>query len=236
MSSSNDLGLSIVIPIYNEEKNLTKLISEINLALKNYSNYEIIIVNDFSTDSSSDILESLNSKKINIFNNSRNMGQSYSLYKGIQKSKNNIIISIDGDGQNNPKDIPYLIEKYISNDAIKLVGGIRKNRKDNIVKIVSSRLANLLRSKIFDDGCSDTGCSLKVFDKSIFLKYPYFNGIHRFIPALFRGVEAESIFIFVDHRKRLYGQSNYGTFYRMIKGIIDIIKVKRIIYNIRNNL
>ena len=125
-----------------------------------------------------------------------------------------------------------MIEKYINNDHIKLVGGIRKNRKDSLVKIFSSKLANLIRSKIFNDGCSDTGCSLKVFDKSIFLKYPYFDGIHRFIPALFKGVDAKSTFVYVDHRKRLYGKSNYGTFARMIKGIIDIVRVKRLIRNI----
>ena len=170
---------------------------------------------------------------LKILTNSKNQGQSFSLNKGIKNSLNNIIITLDGDGQNDPKDIPNLLKKYISNNDIKLVGGIRRKRQDSIIKILSSRIANYVRRKILDDGCKDTGCSLKVFDREIFLKFPFFNGIHRFLPALFKGYGHKTIFINVNHRKRKYGISNYGTLNRMFSGIRDIYKVYKILKKMR---
>ena len=128
-----------------------------------------------------------------------------------------------------------MLDIYKQNKKLKLVGGIRLHRKDNFIKIVSSKIANLIRSKIFNDGCIDTGCSLKIFDKKIFLSFPYFNGIHRFIPSLFVGYGYPVSFIGVDHRKRVYGKSKYGTFNRLIRGIRDIIIVRQIINNKKNN-
>ena len=110
-----------------------------------------------------------------------------------------------------------------------LVGGIRKKRQDSLTKILSSRVANKIRSMIFNDGCNDTGCSLKIFDKQIFLKFPFFSGIHRFLPSLFTGYGYRTFFIDVDHRLRIKGSSNYGTLDRLFRGIIDIIKVRKII-------
>jgi len=122
-----------------------------------------------------------------------------------------------------------LLEHYFLNESICLVGGIRSKRKDNIIKIFSSKIANKIRSYIFKDNCNDTGCSLKVFKKEIFLEFPYFNGIHRFLPSLFTGYGYETLFIKVDHRPRIRGSSNYGIFDRLFRGIVDIIKVKNII-------
>jgi glycosyltransferase involved in cell wall biosynthesis len=134
---------SIVIPIYNEEENIIRLIEEIIQHTKDYSNFEIIIVNDGSTDQS---LKRINStfdqSLIKIINNKKNIGQSYSLKEGIIASNYQTIITLDGDGQNNPKDIPKLLEKYFSDDSIYLVGGIRNKRKDTFIKIVSSKIAN----------------------------------------------------------------------------------------------
>ncbi len=221
---------SIVIPLYNEAKNIEILLTEIYNSLKKYQNFEIILVNDFSNDNTLAVLKNIQNKfNFTLVNNSKNQGQSYSIHKGIKNSKNDLIITIDGDGQNNPQDIPKLLELFITNKDISLVGGIRFKRKDSIIKILSSKFANSIRSKILKDDCLDTGCSLKVFDKNIFLNFPYFNGIHRFLPALFKGYGYKTYFINVDHRPRKKGKSNYGTIDRLYRGIIDIIKVRKII-------
>ena len=168
--------ISIVIPVYNEEESILKVIEEIQHSLINYS-FEIIIVNDCSNDKTKKIIQkSTNLNYIKIIDNQQRKGQSFSLYSGIKAAKSNIIVTLDGDGQNNPKDIPDLLEKFFSNMTFKLVGGIRKKRKDSFLKIASSRIANKIRSIILKDNCEDTGCSLKVFDKSIFLNFPFFDG------------------------------------------------------------
>ena len=221
---------TLVIPVFNEEDNLVSLIKEIKTALVNYTNFELIFVNDFSSDNTLEVLEK--EKKIfdfKILNNQFNFGQSYSILLGIKQSKYNIIITLDGDGQNNPHDIPKLLEFYNKSNDIFLVGGIRSKRKDNFIKIISSKIANHVRSKFLQDGCTDTGCSLKVFDKNIFLRFEYFNGIHRFLPALFNGFGYKTFFLSVDHRKRNYGKSKYGTFLRLFNGLRDMIKVKKMI-------
>lgn len=223
---------SVVIPIFNEEENIVLLIQEIKNSLKIYKNFELIFVNDCSTDNSLKVL--LDQKKIldfKIINNKKNIGQSFSILSGIKESKHNTIVTLDGDGQNNPYDIPKLIEYYFNNKNILLVGGIRVKRKDSIIKIISSRIANIVRSKFLNDGCKDTGCSLKVFDKNIFLSFETFDGMHRFIPALFSGFGHKTFFLDVDHRKRNFGKSKYGTFLRLVNGIKDMIKVKKMINN-----
>ena len=220
---------SVIIPVYNEEENLLQLVDEIKDSLSDTKNYEIIFINDASTDNTFEILKNIKDSKITILNNKINRGQSFSISYGIKKSFFNTIITIDGDGQNDPKDIPNLLKHYLSSDSIKLVGGIRLVRKDNFLKIISSKIANYLRSRILKDNCSDTGCSLKIFDKQIFLNFPYFDGIHRFLPGLFSGYGFKTKFINVNHRSRKYGFSKYGTVNRLFKGIRDIIKVKKIL-------
>ena len=220
---------SIVIPLFNEDRNIVKLIDEINLNLKNYNVYEIILINDASTDQTYNKISKLKNKNIRILNNLTNKGQSFSIHRGVYNSLYKIIITLDGDGQNDPADIPKLIQYYLNHNNVTLVGGIRRKRKDKIIKIISSKVANFIRSKIFNDGCKDTGCSLKVFDKNIFLSFPYFDGIHRFIPSLFTGYGYQTKFLDVNHRKRKYGVSKYGTTNRLFRGIIDIIKVKKIL-------
>ncbi len=223
-------NFSLVVPVYNEEDNIDTLFNEINVNLSEDFIYELIFVNDCSTDNTLKKLLELNKKyQFVIINNDINYGQSKSLFKGIMEAKSNIIVTIDGDLQNNPSDISKMVKLYNSLNHIKLVSGIRFQRKDNFIKIISSKIANLIRSSILKDGCIDTGCSLKVFDRNIFLSFPFFNGIHRFIPALFHGYEYKVFYVNVDHRKRLFGVSKYGTFGRLFKGIMDIIKVKRII-------
>jgi len=220
--------ISIVIPIYNEEDYIRNLIDEIFDVVK--LNFELILVDDGSNDNTYHILRELkNIYNFNIISNKINKGQSFSIKKGIENAKYETIVTLDADGQNDPKDIALLYNKYFQNKTIKMVGGIRKNRKDSSIKIYSSKIANYIRMKILNDNCKDTGCSLKIFDKKIFLKFPYFNGIHRFIPALFSGKGYETAFINVSHRPRTTGISKYGTFDRLFKGILDIYRVKKII-------
>ena len=227
------INFSIIIPAFNEIENLKILIPEIYNSLKNeYYNFELIIVDDGSTDNTYKILDNLKPRfPMNILKNKFNVGQSHSIINGIKISKNDIIVTMDGDCQNDPFDIPALLNLYVKKPNLKLVGGIRLNRKDSFSKKIASKFANRIRSVILNDGCVDTGCSLKVFDKNIFLKFPYFNGIHRFLPALFKGYGYRTDFIEVNHRIRKYGYSKYGTFFRLIRGIIDMFKVINIIKN-----
>jgi dolichol-phosphate mannosyltransferase len=226
---------SLVIPVYNEAENIKKLITEIDHSLVSYNDYEIIFVNDCSFDDTNKVLKSIKNNYLRVINNKDRLGQSKSIKKGIQSSIYNTIITIDGDGQNNPKDIPELLNLYLTKNKNCLVAGIRKKRKDSVVKIISSFIANYLREKIFKDGCKDTGCSLKIFNKNTFLDFPFFNGIHRFLPSLYVGFNYDVYYISVDHRMREKGNSNYGTFDRLYRGIIDIFKVKKIISNNKKN-
>ena len=224
---------SLIIPVYNEEKNIIILFKKIRSNLKSFYNYEIIFVNDASTDKTKQNIKKIikENKNLILINNKINLGQSFSIIKGIKKANSKTIITIDGDCQNDPKDIKTLYNKYISNQNIKLVAGIRKNRKDSATKIVSSIIANHIRNYFLKDDCIDTGCGLKVFDKNIFLQFYEFNGIHRFLPALYKGYGYKVSFCLVNHRPRKYGVSKYGTFKRAIKGIKDIFLVKKIIKN-----
>ena len=225
------------MPVFNEEDNILRLINELLIALPlNIYKFEIIVVNDCSTDKTLEKLEKLLNKNfIKIITNKKNMGQSYSIYQGIKNSFYETIVNIDGDCQNNPLDIPKLLDLYFSDQEIKLVGGIRKNRKDNFIKIYSSKIANLIRSFILNDDCKDTGCSLKVIDKKIFLKFNFFDGIHRFLPALYKGYGSKTAFIDIDHRARISGKSKYGTLKRLFQGIVDLIRVKIIINKFKND-
>ena len=223
-------SFSIVVPFYNESSNINKLVTEIYDSLKEYNSFELICVNDGSSDNTNDILEKIKINfPIKIIDNKSNLGQSFSIWTGVKNSNHKTVVTLDGDGQNNPYDIPKLLEIYFSKNFFSLVGGIRKKRKDSLLKIISSKIANKVRSLILNDDCIDTGCSLKVFDKDIFLLFPFFDGLHRFLPALFKGYGMNIFFVKVDHRPRISGISKYGTLDRLYKGIIDIIRVKKII-------
>lgn len=227
--------ISIIIPIYNEVENIFLLLEEIKKYLDKKIQYEILIVNDNSQDNFLAECNKLElSKNINIINNISNLGQSKSIQKGIMNSKYDNIVTMDGDGQNHPKDILSLADEYFQNNYV-LVSGIRKKRKDSFIKKISSKIANNFRSLILKDNCPDTGCGLKIFNKIIFLKIPFFNGIHRFIPALFLSLNQKILYKSVDHRHRIRGISKYGTLDRMFKGLIDIVRVLLIIRKIKRN-
>ena len=218
--------INIIIPCYNEEKNILQLYRELVLNLNNlFLSYRIIYVNDNSNDSSEEIFNKIkiNDKSVHIINNNKRMGQSYSIYKGAQICDSKFFFTIDGDGQNNPNDLKNFL-KFIDTDY-DLIYGIRYKRKDNIVKKIASILANKIRSFILNDGCLDTGCGLKLFKTSSFNNINFFDGYHRFFPALFIGKNFKVKGIKVDHRYRYMGVSKYGVVKRGIKGSVDLIRV-----------
>ena len=225
-------NISIIIPVYNETGNIPSLYNEIVSTLYHFIEYEIIFVDDASTDGSKELLNQLHKQKlIKLITHKKKLGQSQSILTGAKQAKFDTIVTLDGDGQNNPSDILKLLKVYLSNNNFLLVGGIRVKRMDNIIKIISSKIANKIRSFVLNDDCLDTGCSLKVFSKKIFLHFPFFDGIHRFLPALYKGYGYKTCFIPVDHRLRIHGKSNYGIRDRLFKGIYDLIRVKKIINN-----
>lgn len=226
--------VTIVIPVYNEEENIPILLDEIDRSCNFLAEYQIIIIDDFSNDDTINVVQLKKKSNIKIIKNKKNCGQSFSIYKGIENATFDTIVTLDGDLQNDPNDIKNLCKIYFSDEDIKLVSGIRNKRKDSGLKIISSKIANRVRSFILKDNCPDTGCSLKVFDKNIFLKIPYFNGLHRFIPAFFVGMNLNVRYVNVNHRFRKYGVSKYSTLSRMFKGIYDIYRVRKLIKIIGN--
>ena len=221
--------LSIIIPVFNEEENIIPLYNELVYVLNPIFIFELVFVNDFSNDNSKKIINNLkrSDQRIMIINNAQNFGQSYSIHKGILKSNYDNIITIDGDCQNDPRDIEKLANIYFSK-KLDLVGGIRINRKDSNLKIISSKIANFVRSKLLKDNCADTGCALKIMNKKSFLKIKFFKGYHRFFPALFLKYGFKTDFTYVNHRYRNKGQSKYGTLGRLFEGLRDLIRVMNI--------
>lgn len=224
--------IAIIIPIFNEEKNINELYNQIIRTLDKQFKFVIIYVNDFSNDNSREVINCIIKKdsRVRLINNEKNEGQSYSLQIGIKESPFQNIVTMDGDGQNDPTDIIKIANKYFSSNY-DLIGGIRLKRKDTYIKKISSKLANSIRSFILKDNCMDTGCGLKIMKKTSFLSIKYFDGYHRFFPALFLKHGYKTDFTTVNHRYRKNGKSKYGTLDRFFKGSIDLIKV----YNIKNH-
>ena len=225
------LKFSLIIPVYNESENIKTLYNEIKFSEAYVYLNNIIFIDDASKDNSLIILNQIikKDKKVIVLKHDINNGQSKSIKTGIDFSNDKYVITLDGDGQNDPNDIIKLIRILEKNKNISLVGGIRINRKDQFIKKYSSIVANKIRRIILNDDCDDTGCALKIFDREIFIKFPFFKGVHRFVPALFKGSGYKCYFINVNHRPRIQGKSNYGTLDRLFVGIRDIFRVKKIL-------
>ena len=212
--------ISIIIPVFNEEGNITELHKEIKeVCRKNRFVYEIIIVDDGSRDNTSKIAKKLSPVKY--IQLRKNFGQTAAMDAGIKNSKYDYIVTIDGDRQNDPYDIPNLI-KHLEMNNLDIVTGWRKNRKDNFIKKFFSFGAHILRSIIIKDGIHDSGCSLKVYKKECFDHLTLFGEMHRFIPALLRIKGFKVGELIVNHRPRMSGKTKYN-WRRGIKGFIDMI-------------
>ena len=212
------INFSIVIPCYNENENIHVLIQ--NITKLNFQNqYEIIVVDDSSeVPIDENIFKNISNLKI--IRHNKNSGQSASLYSGVLIATNEVIVSMDGDNQNDPKDITNFLEKFEKNNY-DLIQGIRNNRKDNINK----KIANSIRSFILNDKCKDSACGFRLFKKNKFLKLVYFDHMHRFLPYLFQKYNFSVGYINVNHKKRLFGSSKYNNILRLISGIIDMFGV-----------
>ena len=227
MSMSKKTEISIVIPVKNESGNIDNLLKEINKYLK-YINYEIIYVNDGSTDNTELELR-YNLKKNNrlrVVTHKKSQGQSAALRSGIMISRSPIIATLDGDGQNNPSDLPKminLIKDY--KNQLTLIGGVRVNRKDSKARIWASSFAKYCRFFLLKDTHPDSGCGIKVFHKELFLRLPYFDHMHRFLSALAIREGANVLEFRVKHRERVVGNSNYTNLGRFMVGFFDLLGV-----------
>jgi len=219
--------ISVVVPVKNESGNITVLIQEIDKALKKL-NYEIIYVNDGSNDNTqNDLINILKiNKRLRVINHKTSQGQSAALRSGIYASRSILIATLDGDGQNDPSDLPGMIS-LIRNQKkqLVLIGGVRVNRQDSKSRLWASTFAKFCRSTLLKDIHSDSGCGIKVFHKELFIKLPYFDHMHRFLSALALREGANVLEYKVKHRERTEGISKYTNFGRLLVGISDILGV-----------
>jgi dolichol-phosphate mannosyltransferase len=220
--------LSVVVPVRNEAGNIAPLAQEIASALAGRGNFEIVYVNDGSTDTTEAELVGLMKDRpwLRQIRHAVSCGQSAAVRSGVAAAHAPVVVTIDGDGQNDPAFIPKLVDA-IDNGAkrIGLVAGQRVGRKASGFKKLQSQIANAVRSMVLRDGTRDTGCGLKAFRRDVFLALPYFDGLHRFLPALVRRDGYEIAYVDVVDRPRRHGQSNYGMWDRLWIGILDLAGV-----------
>jgi glycosyltransferase involved in cell wall biosynthesis len=216
------------VPVRNEAGNVAPLVAEIAAALDGRWRYEVVYVNDGSSDGTEAELRSLKVKHpwLRSLRHAQSCGQSAALRSGVSMARASIVVTLDGDGQNNPAFLPQLIEALQSGaPRVGLVAGQRVGRKATGFKKFQSRVANGVRGAILQDGTRDTGCGLKAFQRDLFLALPYFDGLHRFLPALVKREGYEIGYVDVVDRPRLHGVSNYGFWDRLWIGILDLFGV-----------
>ena len=230
LSSSDKAAVtvSVVVPVRNEADNVAPLVKEIVSVLDGRWAYEIIYVNDGSTDATGERLCELmkNHPQLRQLRHATSCGQSAAVRSGVRAARGAIVATLDGDGQNNPAFLPELILAIENGgDRVGLAAGQRVGRKDTGFKRWQSRAANAVRNAVLHDGTRDTGCGLKAFRREVFLSMPYFDGLHRFLPALVRREGFHIAYVDVIDRPRHSGVSNYGFFDRLWIGILDLFGV-----------
>jgi len=222
-------ALSVLVPVHNEEENIAGLIGEIRTALDPLLEYEIIYVDDGSTDNTYGELQHVarECRNLRIVRHRNNCGQSTALCTAVRAARAPRVVTLDGDGQNDPADIPKLWARSSTSnhDEELVICGYRRRRQDTLMKKISSRLANRFRQFILKDATPDTGCGIKLFPRDAFLELPYFDHMHRFLPALFLRRRSRVISIEVNHRPRTRGESHYGMANRLWIGLVDTFGV-----------
>ena len=221
--------LSVVIPAKNEAENIVALVEGIDRALAGHEPFEIIVVDDCSTDNSVAVLQAraATMPHLRIVRHDRSGGQSAAVHSGVKAATAPVICTLDGDGQNPPEELPKLVAPILNDTTgrIGLVAGQRVGRQDTWSKKWASKFANGLRGWILQDGTRDTGCGLKAFQRQAFLDLPYFDHMHRYLPALFNRDGWQVAHVDVSHRPRGAGRSNYSNIQRALVGVVDLFGV-----------
>lgn len=220
-------ALSVVIPVNNESANIASLVDEVDVALTGNTVFELVVIDDCSSDNTADILIDLAATRpwLRVCRHKTNAGQSTAVLSGVRAAAADWIATLDGDGQNDPADIPAFWQMHLQHPEFNMICGHRQKRRDTLVKRLSSKIANGVRSRMLGDDTPDTGCGLKLFSKADFLVIPHFDHLHRFLPALFRRQGGRITSVAVNHRPRGGGQSHYGIGNRLWVGIVDMIGV-----------
>ncbi|HEV8609723.1 MAG TPA: glycosyltransferase family 2 protein [Thermoanaerobaculia bacterium] len=221
--------ISVVVPARDEAENVAPLLEDVRAALEGRVDYEVVFVDDGSVDGTPIRLRELSRAfpRLRWVSHRSSCGQSAAIWTGVRLSRAPWIVTLDGDGQNDPADIPSLLEVRADRGANVnlLVNGRRQRRQDTWVKRTSSRIANGVRRRVLGDDTSDTGCGLKLFPREAFLALPFFDHMHRFLPALMRRGGSEIVSVPVRHRERRHGRSHYGVHNRLWAGIVDMLGV-----------
>lgn len=223
------VGISVIVPVKDEVDNVKPLAREIDAVIAGEADAEMIFVDDGSTDGTGDALKALKQElpRLRVIQHARNLGQSRSIRTGVRAARFDVIVTLDGDGQNDPADIPKLLAIFRSaSDSVGLVSGVRSKRKDTLNRRLASRIGNHIRSRLLNDGATDTGCGLKAFRRDAFLSLPYFDHIHRFIITLMIREDYGVRFVEVNHRERKHGVSKYTNFNRMLVSVNDLLGVR----------
>jgi dolichol-phosphate mannosyltransferase len=222
--------LTVVIPVHNESESVQPLLDELYRVLADLIPFELICVDDGSTDDTFERLQAVQKARpgLRLVRHRNQCGQSTAVRTGIKRSRSQWVVTLDGDGQNDPADIPKLLavaQDPACPEDVQLVIGFRRRRRDSLLKRVSSRVANRVRAHILADDTPDSGCGLKLFRRDAFLELPYFDHMHRFLPALIQRNGGRVISIPVSHRPRAKGRSHYGVLDRLFVGIVDLLGV-----------
>lgn len=229
MSAQTDQPrLSVVVPVRNEALNVRPLLEEIEHACAPLAPFEAIYVDDGSKDGTPETLREARATRpwLRVLRHEASCGQSAAVRSGVSVARSDIIVTLDGDGQNDPAFIPALVKALeAGGEEVALAAGQRVGRKDSPSKRLQSRIANGVRGKILRDGTRDTGCGLKAFRRDVYLRLPYFDALHRFMPALVTREGYRVVHVDVVDRPRHAGQSNYGMFDRLWVGILDLAGV-----------
>ena len=217
--------LSVVVPVHNEEDNVAPLVGEIVAALRGLIEFEIVYVDDTSRDATLQRLRDLQASvpELRVIRHLSNAGQSTAVRNGVKAARAPWIATLDGDGQNDPADIPKLLaQRDAAAPDIKLFAGWRVNRQDSGSKRWASKWANAIRARMLRDDTPDTGCGIKLFERDAFLDLPYFDHMHRYLPALMQRAGWKTVSVPVNHRHRTAGVSKYNNFNRALVGIRDL--------------
>jgi dolichol-phosphate mannosyltransferase len=236
------VDFSVVIPAHNEAENIEPLLREVVATLEGggaggaQADYEVVVVNDGSTDGMGERLAELGRSvpRLRVVRHAASRGQSFAIATGVRSARGTWIATLDGDGQNDPADLPKLLALRpgagsgrggAGAEGPLLIAGYRRKRRDTWLKRVSSRVANGVRGRLLGDRTPDTGCGLKVFEREAFLALPQFDHMHRFLPALFLRAGGRVVSVEVSHRPRARGASHYGMWNRLWVGIVDLVGV-----------